>query len=130
MSKESDEKVINTFVGNYTANGKFKSPSLPKDPWFPPKGLKLTLRKVDLGSDQVGAKVRLEPPLNTHFQSKAAMEAATYRVKGDKLLAEKLPFGSTLTADETLEMKDGEMLHFVKFSDNEEGNWTCPPDKS
>ena len=123
----SEEEVINRFVGDYVANGQFQSPRPAKDPWFPPKGLKLNLIKVDLGDGQLGAKVRLEPPPNSHFQGKDAIEAATYRVKDGNLFAEKLAFRPDLTVDETLEMDGQIMLHKVRFSDGEEGDWTCPP---
>jgi hypothetical protein len=126
----SDEDVIKKFVGNYVADGKFKSPNPEKDPWFPPKGLKLKLSSVSLGNGQFGARIRLELPPRANFEGKAAIEGATYRVKGDKLFAEKLPLGADFTADETLEMDEQGMRHIVSFSDESKtGLWTCPPQK-
>lgn len=129
MSRASDEKIIQNFLGDYVAGGDFSSPSPDKDPWFPRNGVKLKLSKVDLPEDQVGVKILVDVPDNLPFQGKAAIEAATYRVIGEKLIAENLPVFGSVTAVEVLEMDaKGDMLHTVYFSDKA-GRWTCPKPK-
>ena len=129
MPALSDEEVIKTFEGDYVADGKFKSPSNDKDPWFPPKDLQLNLKMQKLPDGRVVGKISLQEPPHTTYQGKAEIEAAEYRVVGDKLCAVRLKVIGNVTADEMLEMQQNGtlMLHTVKFSDGDlVGLWTCP----
>jgi len=129
----SDEDVIKKFSGDgFEADGSFQCTDPSKVEWFPPRGTKLKLKMVKVGTT-TAAKVKIELAPNTFFQGKRAIEEATYIVNGDNLVnAQALKFQPSLTANEILVMSTDPattrqlMLHKVKFSDGVEARWTCP----
>lgn len=127
----SDVDTIRKFEGQYVSGDDWYSSEPKHNAWYPPKGMELELKCVELtpGTGRGYAKLTVDLPAFV----KARLEAAVFVVVGDKLQAVNIEVIPHLLLAETLEMvhnpKTGQldMKHCLEFSDGAHGWWICQP---
>ncbi len=122
----SDHQVIAGFAGRFESDGTIESMSSNKHAsWYPGAGVKLELYEVPItGTHQSYAKEVIDDSASA-FPAKEAIEAAVYRVDGNRLIASDIEVAPGLLLTETLTLRNGDMVHSLQFSDGESGSWIC-----
>jgi hypothetical protein len=130
----SDSDVIDGFVGDYESDGNTTNVTPGTRHYYPTKGVKLVLEKVELKGVDGGAyaKIRItdDGDDNEPFGAKLALGRAVFRVHGSKLIADNMELAPGTLLTETLEMTENsngkkEMTHTLNFADGTLGTWIC-----
>ena len=125
----SDSTVIDSFVGKYVSDGNTTGVTENTRHYYPPKGVKLVLEKVELKGVDGGAYAKIVITDGDTFGAKDELERAVFRVRKGQLVAQDIEVAPQFLLDETLTMKTvgdkKEMTHTLNFEDGTLGTWIC-----
>jgi hypothetical protein len=127
----SPEQVLQRFIGKFRSTGEWDrgTTGRDKDAYYPRAGVELEFYRVPIRNAEKSGAAYAKVTI-TGAPNMLPLEAAIYRVEGDKLVAKNIEIEPGMLVDEELTFtEDGGMKHYLRYSDGSNGSWICriPP---